>query len=134
MALTGLPDLPLGPPAPLVEGVEILARPLPGLDALALLAERAASMGLWRRRRHQLRRELPHPPHGRGGFLAVNLPRAEDRDPVPAWLDSTPSRLPARRMGRRGPWRWLGATGFADRAPPPRTSGGAIGEAAGSRP
>ena len=49
MALTGLPESPLGPPESLVDGVEVLGRRFVGLDALALLGERAAHMGLWRR-------------------------------------------------------------------------------------
>ncbi len=49
MALTGLRDQPLGPPDGLVEGIDRLARSFPGLDGLALLGERAALMGLWRR-------------------------------------------------------------------------------------
>jgi hypothetical protein len=49
MALTGWPDEPLGPPEGLVKGIDRLAQPFPGLDALALLGERAALMGLWRR-------------------------------------------------------------------------------------
>ena len=49
MALTGLPDRPMGPPAGLVEEMDRVARSFPGVDALALLGERAALMGLWRR-------------------------------------------------------------------------------------
>ncbi len=49
MALTGLLDEPLGPPSGLVEGIDRLASSFPGVDALALLGERAALMGLWRR-------------------------------------------------------------------------------------
>ena len=68
MALTGLADATLGPPDGLVDGVEQLARALPrDSDALALLGERAALMGLWRRGDDQLRRELP--PLARHGWL-----------------------------------------------------------------
>ena len=42
MALTGLPDEPLGPPEPLVEGVERLARRFPGLDDPARLIKEGA--------------------------------------------------------------------------------------------
>ncbi len=96
MALTGLPEVPLGPPAGLVDGVEHLGRPFPGLDALALLGERAALMGLWRRGATSCGgscRILP----AAGGWMAVSLPRAEDIETVPAWLelDDVPATTPA---------------------------------------
>jgi hypothetical protein len=96
MALTGLPDVPLGPPAGLVEGIDRLARSFPGLDALPLLGERAALMGLWRRGATSCGgscRLLPVV----DGFLAVSLPRAEDMEAVPAWLelDAVPGSVPA---------------------------------------
>jgi hypothetical protein len=96
MALTGLPDEPLGPPAGLVEGVEQLGRYFPGLDALALLGERAALMGLWRRGSTSCGgscRLLPCV----DGFMAVSLPRDEDMEMVPAWLelDRPPTSAPA---------------------------------------
>ena len=59
MALTGLRDDPVGPPAGLVEGIDRLALSFPGLDALALLGERAALMGSVASRRRELRGELP---------------------------------------------------------------------------
>jgi hypothetical protein len=95
MALTGLPDHPLGPPDGLVEGIDRLARSFPGLDALALLGERAALMGLWRRGATSCGgscRLLP----SEEGFMSVSLPRAEDMDAVPAWLelDVVPDSLP----------------------------------------
>ena len=74
MALTGLPHEALGPPAGLVEGVERLGRSFPGLDTLALLGERAALMGLWRRGATSCGgscRLLP----SADGFMAVSLPR-----------------------------------------------------------
>jgi hypothetical protein len=86
MALTGRPDEPLGPPDGLVAGVEAMARPFEDLDALALLGERAAHMGLWRRGTTSCGgscRLLPSP----DGFVAVSLARAEDFDAVPAWLE-----------------------------------------------
>ncbi len=86
MALTGLPDEPLGPPEGLVEGIDLLARSFPGLDALALLGERAALMGLWRRGATSCGgscRLL----RARDGFMAVSLPRDEDMEAVPAWLE-----------------------------------------------
>ncbi len=96
MALTGLPDHPLGPPDGLVEGIDHLARSFPGLDGLTLLAERAALMGLWRRGAVSCGgtcRLLP----SADGFMAVSLPRPEDMEAVPAWLelDVTPSSVPA---------------------------------------
>jgi hypothetical protein len=86
MALTGLPDHPMGPPAGLVEAIDLVGRSFPGLDALALLGERAALMGLWRRGTTSCGgscRLLP----SRNGFMAVSLPRAEDMEAVPAWLE-----------------------------------------------
>jgi hypothetical protein len=97
MALTGTPEQPLGPPAGLVEGIDrVAARSFPGLDALALLGERAALMGLWRRGTTSCGgscRLLP----SRNGFMAVSLPRAEDMETVPAWLelDDVPQSVPA---------------------------------------
>jgi CoA-transferase family III len=96
MALTGWADRPLGPPASLVEGVDALARPFPGLDALALLGERAALMGLWRRGSTSCGgscRLLP----STEGFLAVSLPRDEDMELVQAWLElhAAPASTPA---------------------------------------
>ena len=96
MALTGTPAQPLGPPDGLVDRVDRLARSFPGLDALALLGERAALMGLWRRGTTSCGgscRLLP----AADGWLAVSLPRAEDRDLVPAWLslDAMPATEPA---------------------------------------
>ncbi|HEX3333106.1 MAG TPA: CoA transferase [Acidimicrobiales bacterium] len=98
MALTGLPEMPLGPPEGLVEGVERLARPFPGLDALALLGERAALMGLWRRGPISCGgscRLLPTA--AADAWIAVSLPRAEDFETVPAWLelDEVPATTPA---------------------------------------
>jgi CoA-transferase family III len=97
MALTGPPDgTPLGPPARLVDGLDALARPLPGLDALALLGERAALMGLWRRGTTSCGgscRLL----RARDDWVAVSLPRDEDMEAVPAWLelDDAPRTAPA---------------------------------------
>ena len=96
MALTGLPDEPLGPPEGLVGGIDRLARSFPGLDALALLGERAALMGLWRRGTTSCGGSCRLLPCA-GGFMAVSLPRAEDMEAVPAWLelDTVPSAGPA---------------------------------------
>jgi hypothetical protein len=85
MAITGLPDQPLGPPEGLVDELDALGRRF-GLDGVALLGERAALMGLWRRGATSCGgscRLLPT----RSAWLAVSLPRAEDMDAVPAWLE-----------------------------------------------
>ena len=69
-----------------MEGIDRLALSFPGLDALALLGERAALMGLWRRGAVSCGgscRLLP----SADGFMAVSLPRAEDMESVPAWLE-----------------------------------------------
>jgi CoA-transferase family III len=86
MALTGWPDEPLGPPDGLVEGIDRLAEPFPGLDALALLGERAALMGLWRRGNTSCGGSCRLLPCA-DGFMAVSLPRDEDMEMVPAWLE-----------------------------------------------
>ena len=96
MALTGLPELPLGPPANLVQGVEDLARPFEDLNALALLGERAVHMGLWRRGSTSCGGSCRLLRSG-NGYLAVSLARDEDFEGVPAWLelDGTPTSTPA---------------------------------------
>jgi CoA-transferase family III len=96
MALTGLPDEPLGPPTGLVERVQQLGRHLPGLDTLALLGERAALMGLWRRGATSCGGSCRLLPCA-DGFMAVSLPREEDMEMVPAWLelDAAPASMPA---------------------------------------
>jgi CoA-transferase family III len=96
MALTGLPDQPLGPPDGLVEGIDRVARSFPGLDALALLGERAALMGLWRRGATSCGGSCRLLPMA-DGFMAVSLPRVEDMEAVPAWLelDTVPYSVPA---------------------------------------
>ena len=96
MALTGTVDAALGPPAGLVAGIDRLGARFDQLDALALLGERAALMGLWRRGATSCGgscRLLP----GADGFVAVSLPRAEDMELVPAWLelDAMPASAPA---------------------------------------
>lgn len=96
MALTGLVDHPLGPPDGLVEGIDRLAGSFPGLDGLALLGERAALMGLWRRGATSCGGSCRLLPSGTD-FMAVSLPRAEDLEAVPAWLelDEVPESVPA---------------------------------------
>jgi len=96
MALTGWPDEPLGPPEGLVEGIDLLAKPFPGLDALALLGERAALMGLWRQGDTSCGGSCRLFRCAKG-FIAVSLPRDEDMEMVPAWLelDMVPTSAPA---------------------------------------
>ncbi len=96
MALTGSVSRPLGPPTGLMEHLDQLAGWFPGLDAPALLGERAALMGLSRQGSTSCGgscRLLP----SATGWAAVSLPREEDRDLVPAWLElsSPPVTEPA---------------------------------------
>ena len=103
MALTGSVARPLGPPVGLMERLDQLAASFPGLDALALLGERAALMGLWRRGATSCGGSCHLLPSS-AGWVAVSLPREEDRDLVPAWLElSSPSDHGARDLvgGRR---------------------------------
>ncbi len=74
MALTGHPDKALGPPDGLVEGLERLGSAFAGLDALALLGERAALMGLWRRGPVSCGGSCRLIPSG-DAWVAVSLPR-----------------------------------------------------------
>ena len=104
MALTGCPDEALGPPERLVGGVERLAPVFPGLDLLTLLGERAALMGLWRRGTTSCGGSCRLFPAG-DGWLAVSLPRTDDLELVPAWLelDDPPRTDP-------GTWSAIGET------------------------
>ena len=68
------------------------------LDALALLAERAAAAGLTRQGRRSCGGACELLPTA-DGWLAVSLPRPEDAAMVPAWLRSEGS-LPALVAGR----------------------------------
>ena len=91
MALSGLPDLPLGPPEGLVDGVDELARAFPGLDALALLGERAVHMGLWRRGTTSCGgscRLLP----STDGLVAVSLAATTTSTPCPPGSNSRTPR------------------------------------------
>src|SRR5580704_8042688 len=96
MALTGLREEPLGPPEGLVEGLERLGAPFVGVDALALLGERAAVMGLWRRGAVSCGGSC-HLFATADRWVAVSLPRAADMEAVPAWLelDVPPTTAPA---------------------------------------
>ena len=100
MALTGPPDCALGPPAPLVNGVERLGRRLANLDALALLGEREAILGLARDGAISCGggcRLLPTA----DGWLALTLARPEDWGSRQAWLG-----LSDRAAGRSGAGGW----------------------------
>ena len=104
MALTGLPQAPLGPPERLVEAVEDLARPFGTLDALALLGERAEHMGLWRRGTISCGGSCHLVAPGEGdGYLAVSLARDEDFESIPAWLELDRAPANAPRHGRPSP-------------------------------
>jgi len=96
MALSGLPEAPLGPPEALVEGIEDQARWFASLDALALLGERAAHIGLWRRGATSCGGSCRLLASG-DGYLAVSLARDEDFEAIPAWLelDRAPANTPA---------------------------------------
>ena len=119
MALTGTVDAALGPPAGLVEGIDRLGARFDQLDALALLGERAALMGLWRRGATSCGGSCRLLPCA-DGFLAVSLPRAEDMELVPAWLelDAMPASAPAlwsevaRSVRHRDPGQLLERAGL----------------------
>ena len=85
MRLTGDPTgPPLVAPDDVVEAIEALGAPL-GVDALALLGERAALAGLARDGQVSCggaARLLPTP----DGWCAVSLARPEDVELLPAWL------------------------------------------------
>ena len=93
MALTGRSDgPPLGPPAPLVAGVEAVSASIErqagiAVNGLALLAERATIAGLTRggdRSCGGATRLLP----AVDGWVAVALARPSDVGDVPAWLQT----------------------------------------------
>jgi hypothetical protein len=92
LALTGRPDAaPLGPPKPLVAGVEAVAASIErragiAVDGVALLAERAAVAGLTRggdRSCGGSGRLLPTADE----WVAVTLARPSDVGDLPAWLE-----------------------------------------------
>jgi hypothetical protein len=89
MALTGRPDgRPLVAPDGLVRRAQALGAGL-GVDVLALLGERAAIAGFYRAGAASCAgaaRLLATA----DGWVAVNLPRQDDRDSIPAWLGVTP--------------------------------------------
>jgi len=92
-------------------------------------------MGLWRRGQTSCGGNCRLLPAAGGGHLAVNLPRDEDREAVPAWLelDHVPASEPAswaavaREVARRDPDELLGRAALLG-LPVAR-----VGEAAGRR-
>lgn len=86
MFLTGRPDgPPLAPPPGFVGRLRALGEGLPDVDVLALLGERAAIGGFKRNG------DINSGGSARllltaDGWLAVNLPRPDDLDLLPAWL------------------------------------------------
>jgi hypothetical protein len=85
MALTGRPDgPPLVAPDGVVDRIAALGHPL-GVDALALLAERAAVAGLTRGGDRSCGRATRLVPAS-DGWIAVSLAREDDVALVPAWL------------------------------------------------
>jgi CoA-transferase family III len=96
MAITGRADgPPLGPPDRLVPGLRHLADIIADrsavlgrevrLDPLAMLGERAAIGGLWRRGTTSCG-GTTRLVRSADGWMAVALPRPEDRELLPAWL------------------------------------------------
>ena len=147
MVLTGPADGPPAlPPSGLVPAAtamgEELSRLTAGgrpveLDALAVLAERAAVAGLTRQGRRSCGGACELLPTA-DGWLAVSLPRSEDAAMVPAWLRAE-GPLPALVAGRSGAElvasaadlglavAALGETDPAARAPVVATAGAAAG-------
>jgi hypothetical protein len=93
MALTGPPGgAPLMAPAGVVARIVALGQAV-GVDALALLGERAAIAGLDRQGDRSCggtSRLLPAPE----GWVAVTLARDEDVEAVPAWIEAMPGGDP----------------------------------------
>jgi hypothetical protein len=76
------------------------------LDGAALLGERAACLGLHRRG------TMSAGGSGRllraaDGWLALSLPREDDRALLPAWLEAGAPDGAARAAADRDPWAWL---------------------------
>jgi hypothetical protein len=87
MALTGTPEVALGPPQGLVESIGELGSAFAGLDALGLLGERAAIMGLWRRGTVSCGGSCHLVATADRQWLGVSLPRPDDVAAVPAWFE-----------------------------------------------
>ena len=121
-----------GRPAASSKGSTGWAARSPGVDALALLGERAALMGLWRRGATSCGgscRLL----RAADGWMAVSLPRDDDMDLVAAWLElDDGAGLGSRPCGPRSPRVWpsddpdalVGAGAAARAAGRPRRGGG----------
>jgi hypothetical protein len=100
-----------------MERLDQLAASFPGLDAPALLGERAALMGLWRRGSISCGGSC-HLVASSEGWVAVSLPREEDRDLVPAWLElsSPPATEPATWSAVRKAFAERDASALLERA------------------
>ena len=89
LALTGTPEVALGPPDGLIPGIERLGHRFADLDPLALLGERAALLGLGRSGAISCGggcRLLP----AADGWLAASLVRPDDMAAIAAWLERGP--------------------------------------------
>jgi CoA transferase family III len=85
MALTGSPTVPLGPPAPLLPGLERLGRRFRELDPVALMGERAVFSDFRPAGTVSCGGSCHLLPCD-DGWLAVSLPRPDDIAALPAWL------------------------------------------------
>ena len=97
MALTGLPDEPLGPPEALVEGIDRLARPFPGPGRAGTARRARRAHGVVAPRHHELRRQLSAASPCETGSWPCRCRGREDMETVPAWLelDEAPRSAPA---------------------------------------
>lgn len=141
MALSGRANGPaLGPPVGLVDRVVGLSATLTDqaaalgahlvVDGLALLGERAALAGFERRGTTSCGGAAKILAT-RDGWLAVSLPRPDDRELVPAWLG-----LGRRAAERQGPDLWTEVTRNVARRPTAELVdwGAALGLAVGGLP
>ncbi len=85
LSLTGRATAPLGPPAGLIPGVDVLGAAFPDIDPLALLGERAALLGLSRGGTTSCGGGC-HLLATADGWIALSLARPEDIASLPAWL------------------------------------------------
>lgn len=104
MSLTGSPTVPVGPPAPLVPGLERLGRRFRELDPVALMGERAVFSDLRPHETVSCGGSCHLLPCG-DGWLAVSLPRPDDIAALPAWLEL--DDCPATTEPTQELWSWL---------------------------